>query len=305
MIEHCKQFAKPNAYKATVTIAHTLFVECLAVLCIQSPFPLVGWMIHTLTRIRWFVIFHDMAHYSFFPSIAYNQFFGEWLGIYAIFPFQAWRDGHNHHHQHFGLLGGEDVSQTILFTKQEYLAYPWAKRIGIRMIREPIVFFLVTVPTLWTFGTLVQYLRTYPWYHRIVFTKLAALLLFGMVASVEMWVSYYCSIVLGGVLFHLQHSVNTPYRKREGEWTRDTASLLGSTYLQIPPLLSFFTLGIEYHHIHHLHVMVPSYCIAECHSSYPPGEWAGVVKVDAELALESLQNVMYDEEKGLCVGFDT
>jgi omega-6 fatty acid desaturase (delta-12 desaturase) len=302
MLEHCKHFAKPDTFVACVTIAKTVAVEACAIACIHSEFALLGWVLHALNRIRWFVIFHDMAHYSFFPSVTYNQYVGELLGAYMMFPFQAWRDGHNHHHQHFGILGGEDVSQTILFTKQQYISYPFLQRFGIRLVREPVVFFFLTIPFVWTFGTLIQYLRTYPWTHTIVRTKCLSLLFYCMFASWQMWVAYYCTIVLGGILFHLQHSVNVPYRKREDVWKRDAASVLGSTFLQVPSWLSFFTLGIEYHHIHHLHVMVPSYAIGDCHTSYEGG-WTGVVEVSPLLALESLSNVMLDEETDRLVGF--
>ena len=40
-------------------------------------------------------------------------------------------------------------------------------------------------------------------------------------------------------------------------WDRYAAAFDGSSFLQVPPLLKFFTLGIEYHHIHHLDIRVP------------------------------------------------
>lgn len=301
---YCKQYAKPNTFQAYVSFVNTILVEALAIRCIYSQFSILGWILHTVNILRVFVQFHDMAHYSFFQTIEQNQFFGELLGFYMMYPFQAWRDGHNHHHHHFGILGGEDVSQTILFTKQDYERFPLLHRIGIRIIREPIVFFPFTIPFLWTFGTLIQYIMQYPWYHKIVLTKIVSMAFYCMFAPKEMWISYYIAISIGGVLFHLQHSVNTPYRKREGKWKREEASLVGSTYLQIPPVLSFFTNGIEYHHIHHLNPMVPSYAIGKCHHSYE-GDWSelGVCFVDGELAFKSLENVMYDEENELCVPF--
>ena len=61
-----------------------------------------------------FVIYHDMAHYSFFSSLSLNTFIGKLLGIQSHFPFYTFRDGHNHHHRHSGNV---DL-QTILFTKK-------------------------------------------------------------------------------------------------------------------------------------------------------------------------------------------
>lgn len=61
-----------------------------------------------------------MAHFSFFNDVNLNKVLGRFIGIYVHFPFEAWRDGHNHHHKHFGNIDRLDLSQTILFTKKQY-----------------------------------------------------------------------------------------------------------------------------------------------------------------------------------------
>ena len=73
------------------------------------------------------------------------------------------------------------------------------------------------------------------------------------------------SMIIGTVLFHLQHSVNTSYRERKTKWDFTRAALEGSTFLEVPVLLRPFTNGIEYHHIHHLNTNVASYVIQNCH----------------------------------------
>jgi omega-6 fatty acid desaturase (delta-12 desaturase) len=72
--------------------------------------------------------------------------------------------------------------------------------------------------------------------------------------------------------------------------------LEGSTLLYVPAFLKPFTNGIEYHHIHHLHTLVPSYAIQQCHDSFSNWNTCGICEVDYDLAWESLSNVMYDEE---------
>ena len=81
-----------------------------------------------------------------------NKFIGSFFGIYVHFPFTAWRDGHNHHHKHFGNLDRLDLSQTILFTKKQYQEMKPLKKILVRIVREPIVFFLFTSPYVWFVG---------------------------------------------------------------------------------------------------------------------------------------------------------
>lgn len=50
-------------------------------------------------------------------------------------------------------------------------------------------------------------------------------------------------------------------QRRKDEWDYYANGLLGSSYMLIPKALKWFTCGIEYHHIHHLNVAVPSYKI--------------------------------------------
>ncbi len=93
-----------------------------------------------------------MAHMSFFSNAYLNKLFGHIFGIYVHFPYKAWRDGHNHHHKHFGNLDRLDLSQTILFTKKQYQEMKPLKKIFVRIFREPIVFFLFTSPYVWFIG---------------------------------------------------------------------------------------------------------------------------------------------------------
>jgi omega-6 fatty acid desaturase (delta-12 desaturase) len=124
------------------------------------------------------------------------------------------------------------------------------------------------------------------------------------------WISLWFATVIGATLFHLQHSVNTPYRRRGEKWNFAEAALEGSTYLKIPIILQSFTNGIEYHHIHHLNTNVPSYQIRNCHFAFDELEdkqnhWDifHINRVDLLLALESMKNVMLDEENGTLLPF--
>jgi len=88
------------------------------------------------------------------------------------------------------------------------------------------------------------------------------------VSFLEIWLPMYFAQMIGTILFHLQHSVNIPYRQRKERWNFMKASLEGSTFLYIPHLLRPFTYGIEYHHIHHYNSNVPSYMLAICHEAF-------------------------------------
>ena len=95
-------------------------IEALAIILINLDVFYLGWVIHCLNMVRFFIQFHDMAHFSFFESIQMNKIIGHIIGVYVLFPFPMWRDGHNFHHRHFGNLDRIDLSQTILFSKKQY-----------------------------------------------------------------------------------------------------------------------------------------------------------------------------------------
>ena len=186
---------------------------------------------------------------------------------------------------------------------------PTVKRLIARFFREPVVFFLFTAPFVWFFGTIYVVLRRYGFMSKPFFEKIASLALVFFilpllgVSSLYFSISIWGTNLVGTILFHLQHSVNVPYRERKDKWDFSKAALEGSTFLEIPLPLRPFTNGIEYHHIHHLNTNVASYAIAECHESFDnlKGEkknWDnyGVNRVGAWLAFKSLANVMYDEE---------
>ena len=110
-------------------------MQLIVIVLVKTGFGIIGWPFQTFLNMRYFFQFHDMAHFSFFESMKLNTFFGKIFGIYHHFPFNAWRDGHNHHHMHSGNLDIEDITQTILFTKKEYEEMKGLKKVMTRLIR--------------------------------------------------------------------------------------------------------------------------------------------------------------------------
>ena len=264
-------YIKPNDLKAWTALGISLLIELIAVLLILSPMSLLGWTLHVLNMVRFFIQFHDMAHFSFFSSISANKAVGKLIGIYLQFPFNNWRDGHNHHHKHFGNLDRLDLSQTILFTKQQYDQMKTPLKLLVRILREPVIFFSISIQLIWFLGVFVNCVRKNGMMSWTVAEKIVSLLLYACLFDFmglpgwKMYWSLHIAMALGTILFHLQHSVNAPYRQHQKSWNFARAALEGSTFLYIPQMLRPFTNGIEYHHIHHLNTNVASYAINSCH----------------------------------------
>ena len=301
----CKKYSKSSNNKAFISLFNTFIAQLIITSIIYLGYNKLGWFLNSLNMVRIFIQFHDMAHYSFFQNKYLNEFIGWIFGVYMFCPFISWRDGHNQHHRDFGNLDGHDDSQTILFTKKEYESYPIHKKILMRLFREPIIFFFVSSIFTWIFYDLFSSVKKYKIFSKVILSKLLSFIFYIFIAPKELFVSFYLAIVMGFILFHLQHSVNDPYRKHEIDWNKNEASLFGSTLLKIPYFLKFFTNGIEYHHLHHLNTRIPSYYLKECHEKI--GEKYlleyGVNKVSYLKSFYSLWNVMLDEENNEFVYF--
>lgn len=63
------------------------------------PLYLLGLLVRSLVYTRVFVIFHDLAHNSFFSSPSINRFVGLFFNMWLGFPLEIWRDKHNFHHK--------------------------------------------------------------------------------------------------------------------------------------------------------------------------------------------------------------
>jgi omega-6 fatty acid desaturase (delta-12 desaturase) len=73
---------------------------------------------------------------------------------------------------------------------------------------------------------------------------------------------------LGIILFTVQHNFEDSYATGDENWDYFTAALDGTSFLQLPKLLNWFTADIAFHHIHHLSARIPNYNLVKCHNEY-------------------------------------
>ena len=68
-------------------------------------------------------------------------------------------------------------------------------------------------------------------------------------------------------VFFIQHNFPGSYASNNEEWSYFKGAIEGSSFLQLPPILNWFTADIAYHHIHHLSERIPNYRLRDCHNA--------------------------------------
>jgi len=240
---------------------------------------------------RWFMVFHDASHLSFFKGVASNQRLAEVSQYFVNYNWKYWASIHNSHHAHFGDATIKDTSLTIWFSEEELKKAPWHLRAAHRFIRDPVLFYPL--------ASFFVFFVNKPLTHAPMRLALPLLLWATLGAKTTLWylVATWMSGMIGVVAFHLQHHCNAPYRV-ESDQQRSSlqAAMAGSTRIPLAFPLSLFSMGIEYHHIHHHDVRVPGYNLPRCDAEGQKlGLWeaAGVDTVGGWRAFKSLFHTQF------------
>lgn len=119
-------------------------------------------------------------------------------------------------------------------------------------------------------------------------------------------VSNMISYILGFILFHNQHTYNPSYIVDDKQWNQQDSGLKGSSFIQIPWYLKYFTGGIEYHHIHHMNAKIPGYNLQKYHEEVvnTSNIFDSITKLSMNDCYNNLWLKLYDEEKKRYITFE-
>ncbi|GGF48250.1 fatty acid desaturase [Aliidongia dinghuensis] len=257
--------------------------------------------------VRIFIIQHDCGHGSFFRSRAANNAVGTLCSLVTFTPYLMWRRQHAGHHSHWNnldrRLSGTDIYSGCL-TLAEYQALPGTQRRLYRVMQHPVVSWLVLPPLVFTLLYRLPFDAPRSWRRErwaVQLTNLALLALylglgfalgFRTVLLVQGPVLALGAIV-GVWLFSVQHRFEDALWTRQPAWHPVSASIEGSSYLELPALLQWFTGNIGFHHVHHLNPRIPNYRLEACHDATPALQTAFVMK--PWHALKSWRAALWDE----------
>ena len=249
-----------------VLMYFSLQVSYLLVLALAIP--AAGFLVRT------YILFHDCAHGSLLPGRRANAWLGSVLGLMVFTPFARWRYEHVVHHATAGDLDRRFVGDVPTYTVAEYEAWSWPARLGYRLYRNPAVMFglgpiyAMLLEPRWAYPSAAPRIKRSVWA-----TNLALVLVIGGLCWLIGWRDFVLVEapfvwLAGGAgiwLFYVQHQFDHTYWQRSPEWSYEDAALRGSSYLQLPKVLQFFSGNIGLHHVHHLNAKIPNYNLQRAH----------------------------------------
>ncbi len=259
----------------------------------------------TLFSVRCFSLMHDCGHYSLFRSKRVNRGVGFMLGVLNAIPQYPWSRGHAYHHKTNGdwqrYRGPSALISTDEFAKLSPSGQRWYAILRHPLMVFPGGFFYLAIkPRLaliaGTYGFIVHALtcirrgeglgvseiihsyKSKNWYTTGEFWDL----LFNNICVVSSWIflahllgpgfflSVYsitltCSAAIFICVFFVQHNFDGSYAHKTEGWDYLLGAIAGSSHLQLPTILKWFSADIGYHNIHHLSERIPNYNLEACH----------------------------------------
>ncbi|MEM9538019.1 MAG: fatty acid desaturase [Cyanobacteria bacterium P01_E01_bin.42] len=262
-------------------------------------------ILQILFSLRCFSLMHDCGHDSLFQSTLANRILGFLLGVINAMPQYGWSRDHAYHHKTNGdweryrgvadFLSTEEFSQLDPLNQRLYevLRHPFMGLLGgfFYLVIKPrlmlimgifdFIHHLFTALMQDSEFYLGQTLSTHHSKHWQSATEFWDLLLNnicvvgGWIILGHLWgfwlfwsiysITIACSGMIFIWIFFVQHIFEGAYAHKTADWNYVLAAVKGSSYLELPPILRWFTAEIGYHTIHHLCEKIPNYHLAACH----------------------------------------
>jgi omega-6 fatty acid desaturase (delta-12 desaturase) len=269
--------------------------------------PLAG-----LLLLRIFIIQHDCGHGAFLAKRGGNDWIGRALGVLTFTPYDCWRRSHTLHHANTGNLDARGFGDVDTLTVAEFRASSPLQRLFYRAYRHPVVLFGIGPAYLFILRHrlpigLMKAGSQY-WVSALG-TNLATAIVLGVLVYLFGWATTAMVVVpalliaasTGVWLFYIQHQFETAHWDRSDNWSFHDAALHGSTHLDLPQPLRWFTANIGVHHVHHLVSRIPFYRLQDVLKAYP--ELRKVNRYTLSQTLSPLLLTLWDEDKRRLITF--
>jgi omega-6 fatty acid desaturase (delta-12 desaturase) len=260
--------------------------------------------------VRLFMIQHDCGHHAFFREAKANAWVGRLIGVLTMTPYEYWRRTHAIHHATSGNLDRRGLGAIDTLTVDEYRRLTWSRRLAYRLYRHPVVMlglgpaYMFILQHRLPIGLMKERWAWWSVLGNLVGIALfaAPLVLLGGGAFLMVQLPIMVLAASCGVgLFYVQHQFEGAYWSRNTDWTLHDAALRGSSQLELPRVLRWFTANIGDHHVHHLASRIPFYRLPQVVREQP--RFAAATRLTLRDGLRALSLALWDEAAGRLVPF--
>jgi acyl-lipid omega-6 desaturase (Delta-12 desaturase) len=315
LIESTRPFAIELPAKSRASLVGTfgLLAALTFVAAVAHPWPLraAASVVEGLTIVRAFILFHDHLHGAIFRGSRPVRALFYLFGMTVMTPAPVWRETHNYHHAHTAKIVGSHVGSYAMVTTEMWRRMSARERRAYRLVRHPLTI-LFAYFTVFTLGMgLSPFLRS-PRKHAnagaTVFLHLCAwtaavwfhvLPAFLFAFAIPLMIA--CT--LGAYLFYAQHNFPNMHVQPRESWSYARAALESSSYMEMGPVMRFFTGNIGYHHVHHLNPVIPFYRLPEAMAAIPELQSPGRTSLRPRDIAVCLRLKLWDPETDHMVGY--
>lgn len=264
-----------------------------------------------LTVVRGFILYHDHMHNALLRHNKIARVIFWWYGILVLTPPKVWRQTHNYHHAHNSKIVGSHVGSFPILTIEMYEKATPAQRALYRFTRHPLNI-LIGYVTVFGYGMCVSPFLRRPkgnWDSMFALVFHVALvvglwLAFGWdvaVFGVMMPLAVACAV--GGYLFYAQHNFEDMHVQPRHTWSFRRAATESSSYMELGPVMRWFTGNIGYHHVHHLNPTIPFYRLPEAMDAIPELQNPGKTTLWPWDIAKCFRCKLWDPDAGRMVGY--
>lgn len=280
MLIASRQFAHENRWRSWWHVGSTLALVLVlaSVACSELHWCTRGLAsgLLGLVVVRLFVLYHDYQHGAILRRSPAGRVLMDLVGLTLLTPPSGWNRSHNYHHAHNSKLSAPDIGTYALMTVDQYRNAERAQQAAYVVQRHPLTMMFGYL-TVFLYGMCIKPFLSNPrrhWDGALSIVWHASLLLWiGMDEPDDLVLAALLpsclASAIGAYLFYAQHNFPGVQLKRVGDWDYATAAIESSSYIQMGPLMNWFTANIGYHHVHHLNPRIPFYRLPEAMRALP------------------------------------
>lgn len=316
VMELTRDFAYEDVRRSitSVVIAYGLFflsvvlIPFFDLLVIKYVFSVLA----GLLLLRCFVIYHDYLHGSILRDSIIAKLFFRFFSIVLLTPKAVWQETHGYHHSHTLKLPTSHIGSFRLITVEQWRQMSFGEKLFYRMLRHPLNMILGGF-TVFILGMIIA-----PFFRSMKKNRDAVLVLIGNLIFAALLTFYFdfhtyflCLMLpqlvagaIGSYLFYAQHNFPGVEVKPLKEWSHFHAAMQNSSFMDMHPVMHWFSGNIGYHHIHHLNPRIPFYRLPEAMAAIPELAPHNTTSLRLSDIYSCLKLKLWDEGQQKMVGFE-